>query len=373
MNYVSRRDRLAAELAAPGLDALLVSSPVNIRYLTGFTGGGGSYLLILRDSCLLISDGRFPAQIAEECPDVPSYIRPLGETTTEAVGRVVAKHNLRAIGFEAHSVTVAELQTLKDKVASADWVPTRQQVERLRMVKDADEIAVIRKSVAASERVFADFRQRLRAGDTEYDMTDRIEALARAHGGRATSFEPITAVGERSALAHAPPTRRRADSGAWILIDWGVMYEGYASDLTRMLIPHTPSVRSASTPPLDRAALGKVWQAVLDARQSALAVMRPGVETRAVDAAARAAIEAAGYGDRFTHSLGHGIGLEIHEGPALRSNSDARLEPGHVVTVEPGIYIPGWGGVRIEDDVLITPDGYELLSHVPRDMDAALI
>ena len=190
---------------------------------------------------------------------------------------------------------------------------------------------------------------------------------------RASCFEPITAVGERSALAHAPATMKKVVSGSWVLIDWGTIVGGYCSDLTRVVIPHTPLFRSVTAPTLDKPRLEKAWQAVLAGREAALQAIRPGAEGRAVDEIARAAIAGAGFGDQFTHSLGHGIGLEVHEGPQLRLDSKHTLEAGNVVTVEPGVYFPGWGGIRIEDDVLVTPDGYELLSKLPRDLESALI
>ncbi|MBX7102809.1 MAG: Xaa-Pro peptidase family protein [Gemmataceae bacterium] len=371
MNYAARRDRLAYSLRQQGLDALLVSAAVNVRYLTGFTGGGGSFLLLTPDRSLLISDGRFPEQIAEECPGLPAYIRALGELTVDAVGRVLVEHKLTRVGIEANRLTVRDLEKLRERVKSATWVSTDGLVETERAVKDADEIAIIRRAVAAAEGVFLDLRAQVRGDDTEFDLTNRIEQLTRVHGGQRTSFEPITAVGDRSALAHAPPTARRVDSAAFTLIDWGVVVDGYASDLTRMLVPDKPSVRSASTPRLDLDRLNPVWNAVVAARDAAVAVLRPGAATSDADAAARKAIGDAGFGDRFTHSLGHGIGLEVHEGPTLRSNSETKLVPGNVVTVEPGIYIPGFGGVRIEDDVLITPDGVEVLSTLPRDLESA--
>lgn len=373
MNYAGRRDRLASEISARGLEALLVSADVNVRYLTGFTGGGNSFLLVMPRSSLLISDGRFPEQIQEECPDVPAYIRPLGELTVEAVAKVIRQHGLAKVGVEANRLTLKEFESLRDGVKAAQWVSTDGLVEKLRCVKDADEVAILRRSVAVCEQVFRDFRDQLRLDDDEFELSNRIERLTRSLGGQRTSFEPITAVGERSALAHAPPTARRVDSAAFILVDWGVVVDGYASDLTRMLIPNKPSIRSKATPPLDLARLEPVWNAVLAARSAALSLMRPGMETKAIDAAARRAIEEAGFGDKFTHSLGHGIGLEIHEGPNLRSNSDTKLVPGHVVTVEPGVYIPGFGGVRIEDDVLVTSEGIELLSTLPRDIESARV
>lgn len=374
MNYLRRRDRLAHLLCENELDAVVVSAGCNVRYLTGFTGGS-SFLVAGRQHSVLVTDTRFTEQAVEECPGLPVEIRPLGQTTIEFLASTIGKMNLncRKVGFESSRLTVSELTALQGKSKSIDWAPTNQLVEKLRMVKDSDEIALIRQAVNAAESAYREFIREIRPADTELDLTDRIEILMRKHGGRSASFEPITAVGERSALAHAPATPRTVASGAWVLIDWGTYVGGYCSDLTRVVIPHTPLFRSESAPALDRSRLEPAWQAVLAGREAALAAIRPGALGKDVDAAARAAIDRAGLGERFSHSLGHGIGLEVHEGPALRLDSKHTLEAGNVVTVEPGVYIPEWGGIRIEDDVLVTPDGYELLSTLPRDLESAFI
>jgi Xaa-Pro aminopeptidase len=369
MNYAQRRDKLAASLDA---DVLLVSHPVNVRYLSGFTGDA-SYLLLGRGTTLLVSDARFTGQIADECPDLPVHIRGRDETTLDALGAVIAKHGLRSVAFEANRMTVADFEGLKEKVKAVDWKPAKGSVESLRAVKDADEVGVLRRAIKVAELVFDAFRAELRPGDTEYEMADRVEFLVRRHGGRQSSFDPITAVGDRSALAHAPPTGRRLAEGGWLLVDWGAVVDGYRSDLTRVLIPDTQQVRSADSPDFDRGRLETVCRAVDEARRRAIAMIRPGVATKAVDAEARAALAEAGLAEQFTHGLGHGIGLEVHEKPGLRTNSDEVLEAGMVVTVEPGVYVSGWGGVRIEDDVLVTPDGCEVLSSLPRDFAAALV
>jgi Xaa-Pro aminopeptidase len=200
-------------------------------------------------------------------------------------------------------------------------------------------------------------------------LADRVEALVRKLGGRGTSFETIAAVEDRSALAHAPPTTRTAGSGGWLLLDWGAIVDGYRSDLTRLLIWRKSPVPTAGAG--DR--LRTAYAAVLAARDAALAQMRPGVACKEVDAAARAALEKFGLADKFTHGLGHGLGLETHEKPGLRANSEEVLEAGMVVTIEPGVYEAGWGGVRIEDDILITPDGPEFMSHLAYDFESAFI
>jgi Xaa-Pro aminopeptidase len=225
-----------------------------------------------------------------------------------------------------------------------------------------------------AERAFAMFRATLRGAASEDDLCAALEQYIRMAGGRATSFPSIVAVGPRSALAHAPPTARTVASADFLLIDWGARGPLYCSDLTRMLVTRTSWFRSG--PPRadgEIADLERLYDAVLAAQERALAAIRPGVAARDVDAAARAALAERGLADAFTHGLGHGLGLEVHEAPDLRASSTDVLQPGMVVTIEPGAYKPGWGGVRIEDDVLVTPDGYERLSTLPRDFAAARV
>lgn len=366
-----RRDRLRAILG-PDHDALLVSNPVNVRYLTGFTGGS-SFLIVARNREMMVSDGRFTEQIAEEAPGLSAHIRSLAETTVEALGTVIGQLGLRNVGIESKHLTVGEFETLKEKVPSVNWASTKGLVEQLRAVKDDGEIKTIKRAIAVAESAYSEFRQQMQVADDEFDLTNRIEILIRKHDGQKSSFEPITAVGERSALAHAPATTRRLSSGQWLLLDWGAVVDGYHSDLTRILIPHTPPLRSTDSPRLDSDRLRLVYEAVLNAQQRAIAALRPGIAGKEIDAVARKSLEEDGFGEYFTHSLGHGLGLDVHEGPGLRANSADCLAAGNVVTVEPGVYFPGWGGIRIEDDVLVTPDGAEMLSHLPRELNSAYV
>ena len=247
---------------------------------------------------------------------------------------------------------VADLEALREAAPALNWKGGSDRVERLRMVKDEWELGQIREAIAIAERAFTAFRAMLRPDDTESDLANRMEALVRHCGGQATCFPTIVAVGERAALPHAPPTARRVGTSELLLVDWGV--DGplsYKSDLTRVLTAHIISSK-----------LKEVYAVVLEAQVRAIRAVRPGVKAQSVDAEARAAIAEAGYGEFFGHGLGHGIGLQVHEGPAVRPLSETVLEAGMVFTVEPGVYLPGWGGVRIEDDVLVTSDGCEVLT-----------
>jgi Xaa-Pro aminopeptidase len=251
-----------------------------------------------------------------------------------------------------------------------DFSPQAGRVEQLRQVKDRGEVAAIRHAIAVAEHAFAMFRAMLRPADTEKDLHDAMEAFVRRAGGTRTAFPTIAAVGTRAALPHAPPTDVRVDSADLLLLDWGAVAGGYHSDLTRVLrtdgLPGR-SARKRGTRVESR--LHELYTSVLRAQQRVIGMIRPGVAVRELDAAARAALAEDGLAEHFTHGLGHGIGLQIHEAPFLRENSGAVLEAGMVVTVEPGVYLPDWGGVRIEDDVLVTEDGTEVLTGVPRDPD----
>lgn len=366
--FAPRRERLIRQLTTEGIDVLMVSNPVNVTYLTGFTGDS-TVLLLRGDGLLLVSDSRYTGQLLEECPGLPAHIRPTTQKLPEAVAEALKGFGLRSVGFESGFTTVAELELLRQLAPSLDWKGGSDRVERLRTVKDASELAQIRTAIDVAERVFAAFRSLLRPEDTEKDLCDTIEHYARRAGGSGTAFPPIVAVGERAALPHAPPTNRTVSSSELLLVDWGVSAPLYKSDLTRVLIPYKKSAFT-DRPSATRAKPHEVYSVVLQAQEAALRAVRPGVSTSAIDAAARSVIAEAGYGQYFGHGLGHGIGLQIHEAPWLRPNSDTPVEPGMVFTLEPGIYLPGWGGVRIEDDVLVTPDGVERLTHLPREFEA---
>ncbi len=360
--FALRRERLARGLADDGLDAYLVSSAVNVTYLTGFTGDS-SHLVVGRDRAVLVSDARFTEQIAEECPGLEAHIRPPTETTLAVVARALADLGFRNVGFERAAVSVADHEALRELAPPVSWRGVSDRVEVLRMVKDDAEIAEVREAVAVAERAFTVFCALLRPEDSEVDLCDAMESYVRRAGGRGTCFPSIVASGPRAALPHAPPTGRTAGDGALLLVDWGVTGRLYKSDLTRVLDTRRSEAFVAPGPRPE-----EIHAVVVRAQQRAIGAVRPGVPAEAIDAEARAEIAGAGYGAHFGHGLGHGIGLQVHEGPAIRPHSRTVLEPGMVFTIEPGIYLPGWGGVRIEDDVLVTPDGCEVLSHLSREL-----
>ena len=358
--HARRREALVRSLAAEGVDAFLVVSFTNVSYLTGFTGDD-STLLLSPSRSIVISDGRYTAQLAAECPDVEHHIRPVGQLMNTGVAEVTKKLGLKNLGVEATSILLSDYEELKSLAVGLELKPISRKVEALRVIKDEEEIAETRRAVAYAERAFAMLRAGLRLDETEKDVTDTLEAYLRRCGATGASFPPIIAVGKHAALPHYHGTAvTRVGEDDFLLVDWGASAgpHHYKSDLTRVLV--TGKVTSK---------FEEVYRLVLAAQLAGIAAIRPGVTGRQVDAEARAVIEGAGYGRYFDHGLGHGLGMDIHEAPRLRRESETVLQPGMIVTVEPGIYLSDWGGIRIEDDVLVTPDGHEVLTSVPKALE----
>ncbi len=357
----SRREKLRRLLRKSGADALLVSNFLNVTYLTGFTGDD-SYMLLTRDGEFLVSDSRYTTQLEEECPDVEIFIRSNGVGLLDAITKLAKKAKISKLAIEADSMAVVELDALAEKLPKAKLVRTSGLIEQLREIKDKEEVGTLRKAVYAAQRAFEVIRASLHPEQTEKEVAANIEHEIRRFGGRGCSFTPIVAVGPRAALPHANPTDRQIGESDFVLIDWGADYDGYMSDLTRVLVTGKISPK-----------LQKIYGVVLKAQRQAIARIKPGATIHEVDAAARDTIAAAGHGKHFGHGLGHGIGLEIHEAPRLAKNQDRPLKAGMVITVEPGIYLPGWGGVRIEDDVLVTRNGHEVLTSVANDLEQCVV
>jgi len=365
-----RRQQLAQMLSAQGLEAMLVTNPVNVTYLTGFSGES-SFLLLGRERILLVSDARFTKQIAEECPGLEMHIRPTEQSILQATALVLTKLGFRSVGFESGHVTVGDCEALRELAPAVTWKLSRDPVEKLRALKDPSGVAQIREAIRIAEKAFDAFRAFLRPEDSEKALCDALEQYVRRCGGRCTSFPSIVAVGERAALPHAPATDRKVGAADLVLVDWGASGRFYKSDLTRVLAPRKNSAFAPSGGGSTK--LEEIYDVVLRAQRQALRKIRPGVKAHEVDAEARSVIAAAGFGGFFGHGLGHGLGLQVHEAPSLRPNSDAVLQAGMVVTVEPGIYLPGWGGVRIEDDVLVTLEGCEVLTTVAKELHDVIL
>ncbi len=358
-DYSLRRDSLRRLLREKSLAAQLVTDELNVTYLTGFTGDS-SYLVVAEGRELLITDGRYTQQLSEECPHLPLAIRQPGSSLPAFAADCLAKLGFPSLGLEADHVTLSFHEKLGGLLKTTQLAHTSGIVESLREIKDAGEIAAIRAGIHIAESAFLDLRQQLRRGQTEKEVADDLEYKIRRRGGTCSAFPTIVGVGPRAALPHGRPTiDSRLGESESVLIDWGARGpSGYHSDLTRVLVTGKLSPQ-----------LQTVYGVVLAAQQAAIAAIRPGAVMKEVDAAARATIEAAGYGKQFNHALGHGLGLAVHELPRLAPDQDRQLAGGMVVTVEPGIYLPGSLGVRIEDDCLVTDVGCEVLTSLPKELD----
>jgi Xaa-Pro aminopeptidase len=361
--YAARRERLLPILREAEVDALLVSGEINVRYLTGFTGDS-SFLLYGAGVELLITDGRYTTQLQEECPGLELDVRPVSEKLHEATARVLKASRRSRIGIEGQRMVVETFQYLQEQLPEVALTAVNGRIEKdLRAIKDKDEIAETRAAVRLAEKAFELMRASLTVETTEREAAWELERGVRKFGGEGLSFPPIVAVGDRAALPHYRPHPIRVKEAPLLLVDWGAQpYSGYKSDLTRTLFPGPPQKKMA-----------RVYEIVLAAQLRAIRSIRPGRKCSAIDRRARDYIDQAGYGRFFGHGLGHGIGLEIHEQPRFSPSDDSELKPGMIVTVEPGIYLPGVGGVRIEDDVLVTEEGCEVLSTLPKDFEAMRI
>ncbi len=368
-----RQEKLLSEAKKEGVTTLLLTNPSHVSYLTGFSGES-SYLIVSPDKTVLVSDGRFTTQIEEECAGLEKFIRRPSQSLVAATADNLQSLKTTDVEFDSNHLTVSDWENFKETLPSVNWKAGAQRVEKLRMVKDEYEIGQIKEAIRMAERAFAMFRAMMRADDTEKELADSMEMYVRRAGGQCTSFPPIVALGERAALPHAVPTQRKVAGHNLLLVDWGASGTFYKSDLTRVLIPRTKiSSLNPEAKPVSLDELRKVYNIVLQAQEKAIQTLRPGVKSGDVDAAARQVISDAGYGDRFNHSIGHGIGINTHEGPIMRPDTKIEIQAGMVVTIEPGIYIPGWGGVRIEDDVLVTPEAREVLTNVTRDFDEQFV
>ena len=352
-----RRNKLRRAVKKAGAEAMLVTNFTNVTYLTGFTGDD-SYLLVRPDGDVAISDARYTTQLEEECPGLDVHIRPPRMKTSEAAVKVLRRARVGRLAIEGDSMTVSQRDAIAAELPKLEIITTSGLVERLREVKDKDEIAQLRRAVWYAEKAFAVLRARLRPEQTEKQIADELESTLRMFGAARSGFPTIVAVGPRAALPHAKVTDRRVGSSDFVLVDWGADGGLYKSDLTRVL------VTGKISPKLER-----IYRVVLSAQLRAIAAIRPGVVAEEVDRTARDVISEAGFGRYFGHGVGHGLGLEVHEAPRLAAGSRVLLKPGMVVTVEPGIYLPGWGGVRIEDDVLVTRTGHEVLTSASKQLE----
>jgi Xaa-Pro aminopeptidase len=367
MDYAGRLRRLLSGLDENGLDSLLVTHLPNVRYLCGFTGSAAA-LLVADCGCILFSDGRYRTQAREELGN--AKVRNVRIVIARGAPPLVAAEWLAAqarrstrlsVGIEPESLTAG----MRDRLASVLKGKARLRsapplVERARMIKDAGEILRIRRAVELGASLFQVARQQIRPGVKEVDVAAAMEYEARRGGAEGMSFSTILAAGARSAVVHGRASEARIPRRGFVVCDFGVILAGYCSDRTRTVHIGRPSREAAD-----------VYEAVLEAQQAAIAAVRPGVDAAEVDGAARRVLRRRKLARYFTHSTGHGLGLEIHEAPRLAAGQNVQLEPGFVITIEPGAYVPGKWGVRVEDVVVVTSSGCEVLT--PTDKELVVI
>jgi Xaa-Pro dipeptidase len=352
VDHPLRRARLGERLRELDIEALLVTRAPNVRYLTGFTGSNGQ-VVVTPTSAVFFTDGRYTEQARHEVPDLDrvNYSWEFPKALAERFSDV------GTLGFEAHDVTVAAHGTYAEALAGVTLVPTEREVERTRWVKDHEEIGLLRDAQEATDQAFEDILDRVAIGMSERGLARGLEDAMQRAGADGLAFEPIVAFGEQAAEPHHEPGHRLLREGDVIKLDFGALVGGYHADMTRTIAFGAPSPE-----------LRKVHDVVRQAQEAGIDAVRAGATGGEVDATARSVIQGAGYGERFTHGLGHGVGLEIHEGPSLRREGTDVLPVGAVVTVEPGIYVPGLGGVRIEDSVEVTENGCRVLGSATREL-----
>jgi Xaa-Pro aminopeptidase len=369
MEVTSRAGRLRALLSGVGCEALLVTRLPNVRYLTGFSGSAGM-VLVTSDDLVLFTDGRYTTQSREQLEAAGFEV---GADARIEIGATAAAQQevlvdlarpFTRLGLEAHGVTWAQQRTWATAFGSSaggnlELVPTEDLVEGLRRVKEPGEVARIGAACAIADDALGSVLGSLADRPTEREFALHLEVAMRQRGASGTSFDTIVASGPNGAMPHARPGDRRVERGELVVIDFGCIVDGYCSDMTRTV--------SVGDPGPDARRLWEVVRASQEAGRDAVAA---GVECAAVDRASRDVIDAAGWGELFSHGTGHGVGLEIHEAPRVAKTSSGTLEPGVVVTVEPGVYLPGVGGVRLEDTVVVTEVGHEALTAFPKSLDA---
>jgi Xaa-Pro aminopeptidase len=352
----ARLAALGAKLSAEHIDALVLTSLANIRYLTGFSGTSALAVATASD-IRLITDFRYETQVAEEVGDLAQVrIEPVS-LWTGLWSMLQQMQFVEVIGFESAHLYHRDFQRLLTDGSRWQWRPQLNLVESLRESKDADEVALLCEAARIATDALSRTLPEISHGQSELQITGILEKALREEGSEDAPFPPIVASGPRSALPHARASSRVLGKGEFLLLDFGAQYKGYCSDVTRTFIAGAPTSEQR-----------EIYQVVRDANHIASHSIRPGMTGTAADALARSYIDRCGHGEAFGHSLGHGIGLEVHEAPRLARTSETELVTGAVVTIEPGIYRPGWGGVRIEDDVHLSENGPQILTNFSREL-----
>ncbi|MFD2214066.1 M24 family metallopeptidase [Metabacillus endolithicus] len=336
------------------IDGLLITSSYNRRYMTGFTGTAG-VVVISGDKAVFITDFRYTEQAAKEVEgfEIVQHTGPI----IEEVANQVEKLGIKRLGFEQDSLTYQLFSSYKEALKSSEFIPVSGAVEKLRLIKSPAEIKILKEAAEIADAAYKHILTYIKPGLKEIDVANELEFFMRKNGAVSSSFDIIVASGYRSALPHGVASEKEIEKGDFVTLDFGAYYKGYCSDITRTFAVGEPSDE-----------LKKIYSIVLEAQLRGMSGIKPGLTGKQADALTRDYIKEQGYGEYFGHSTGHGLGMEVHEGPALSFKSDTVLEQGMVVTVEPGIYVAGLGGVRIEDDTVITEKGNESLTHSLKDL-----
>jgi Xaa-Pro aminopeptidase len=343
--------QVQAILGEKAVEGILFFSPENIRHLTGFSGSEG-YLLAGKDENLLLVDSRYITQAHEETRECRVSLVDKG---IKGVAAQISALGLRRLGFEAQGISVALFEQLQERLQEMELVSIKDELERLRGLKTGEEITLIKKAVQVAEKAWEKVLGMVKPGTREDELALEFEYCMKKGGAEGIAFDIIVAAGPRAALPHAQPTKRSIEEGDFILFDFGARYGGYCSDESCTVVAGQATEEQK-----------RIYAIVKDAHDKAIKQVRPGVRLAEIDATARDHINQAGHGEHFGHGTGHGVGLAVHEWPAVGKDSRDVAEEGMVFTIEPGIYIPGWGGVRIEDMVLVIPDGCEVLTAIPK-------
>lgn len=350
---MSRVEVIQQTMKDQQVEALLITSPYNLRYVSGFTGSTG-LSVITQDKAFFVTDFRYTEQAAEQAVGF-QVVKNTGPIYEE-VKTIIKNENIKVLSFEKDFVTYATFDTITD-LLPCELNPSSGLLESLREIKDEKEIETIQEAIKITEYAFQEILNFIKPGVTEIEVANRLDFLMREKGATSVSFDTIVASGKRSAMPHGVASHKEIEQGDMITIDFGCYYNGYVSDMTRTFALGDPGEE-----------LKKIHQIVLDAQLKVNEAAKPGVTGKELDAVARDYITEKGYGDAFGHSTGHGIGLEVHENPGINFRNEKPLVEGNVITNEPGIYIPGLGGVRIEDDLLITKDGNRNLMTVTKEL-----
>ncbi|PKR86041.1 M24 family metallopeptidase [Heyndrickxia camelliae] len=350
---MGKLEKLRKALQGNGIDGILITSPYNRRYVSNFTGTAG-VVLITEDKALFITDFRYIEQASKQAVGF-TIVQHKG-LIHEEIASQVKNLGIRRLGFEQDYMTYSSFQTY-EKAIQAELVPVSNLIENLRLIKTESEIKILKEAADIADAAFKHIIDYIKPGLTELEVSNELEFFMRKCGATSSSFNTIVASGVRSALPHGVASEKVIEKGDFVTLDYGALYKGYVSDITRTVAVGEPSEK-----------LKEIYNVVLESQLLSIEKIKPGMTGKEADAIARDYISSHGYGEYFGHSLGHGIGLEVHEGPSLSVRSDVVLQPGMMVTVEPGIYIPGLGGVRIEDDTLITENSNETITHSTKDL-----